>query len=276
MTEQSGSPAPEIGADSTSISGLWNEPLRARVDATFAEHQRALERADKEREKTFASLQEALEDQLVAQKELLLSRLDQLEKQTQQRFEQQQHAIEVASVERENAAASLRAATDKADVEREKAAQALATAQSREIQAGDNALNLHFQSQVQQIEAAIEASKQRSDARFEASEKAIARKDAADEKRFESINAFRGQLHDQQQLFLPRELFDQAQIEHRRRNDAQMDFMQNIATRVTEIEARGGGEKDHSSELKSTLALAVAVVGSIGAIAIGLISLLGQ
>jgi hypothetical protein len=46
--------------------------------------------------------------------------------------------------------------------------------------------------------------------------------------------------------------------------------------RITEIEARGGGEKDQAADAKSTFAIGVAVVGAIGSVAIGLISLLAQ
>jgi hypothetical protein len=39
------------------------------------------------------------------------------------------------------------------------------------------------------------------------------------------------------------------------------------------MEARGGGEKDHAADMKSTLAIGVAIMGAIGSLVIGLIAL---
>lgn len=113
-----------------------------------------------------------------------------------------------------------------AEQEREKAAKALRDELNRAIRDGDQALSRHIDQQVLQIEAALGSAEKLELQRFEevkamvesvhrevgltfeASERAIQKAEAAYEKRFAAQNAFREQLADQTNTFIPREVFD--------------------------------------------------------------------
>jgi hypothetical protein len=269
------------------MAGLWNEPLRARVDATFSEHQRALDKAEADNKQAFTDLRRNLEDKLQAGdekladnlasvKELLLTRVHALEQFSEQYHVQQQTAIEVATAEREKSADALRSQYEKAirqsDEEREKSASALRNSLAREIQSGDENLRMHIETQISQVEATIESGRDLVNAWFNASKEAINKAETATEKRFKEVDDLRGQLGE----FVPREVYDQGRADDRRRQDASLELMQSISLRVTEMEARGTERSSSTDDLKSTMAVGVAVVAVIVSGAIGLISLLGS
>jgi hypothetical protein len=110
------------------------------------------------------------------------------------------------------------------------------------------------------------------DATFDASKEAITKAENANERRFDAVNEFRSQLNDQQAQFVLREVFDQSLADARRRSDALTELIQQLSVRLTEIEARGVGEKDYAAESKSQMAIGIAGAGLFVSIAISLIN----
>ena len=153
-------------------------------------------------------------------------------------------------------------ALETADAEREKSAQALAGALKNQIEAGDNALLLHIDAQKEALESLRLYQQQEN----QASEKAITKAEIANEKRFEQVSAFREQLGNRNKDFLPREIFDQALLESRTREEAAARRLDVMSNRITEIEAKGSSIKDRTADVKSTIAI-LAATGT-GAIAI--------
>jgi hypothetical protein len=282
-----------------------NQPLRSYVNAVFGEHQRAMSLAQEEREKEIRNLRESLIERIQSGDQALWNRLesfqhfiesgdqalwnrfDSLDKLYDFRISslkelleqyniEQEKAVQTATEERANSADTLRneqqRALDKADQERERAALALSQTLARQIESGDTNLRMHIEAQIAQVHANIQAQKDLVDTTFDASKEAIRKAENANEKRFESINDFRAQLGDQQRQLVPRELFEQAQVEHRRRSDALTDLVQNTSTRVAEIEARGGGEKDQAADFKSTVAIGIGLSAILVSGAISLLT----
>lgn len=216
-------------------------------------------------------------------------------------FTEAQRATQIAERERESAAAVLRSeqqrAQETAEKERARAATVLADGLERSIIAGDLALRDHIIQQVRQIEAALESADKRVEAlraemvlrdtagkdllyaesksndirvreAFEASEKAISKAEAATDKRFDGVNAFREQLADQVQQFLPREVAE-AQI-------AELRKLVSLNTERLDIE-RGSqrGATDFRSNNRASTGLVVAMV-SAGVAVLGLIVVLAN
>ena len=148
----------------------------------------------------------------------------------------------------------------KADDEREKSAQALANALKVQIEAGDHSLLLHIENQKDALEALRLFQGQEN----VASEKAIQKAEVANEKRFEQVGTFREQLGRQSEVFLPRELFNQAIGDSRQRADSLAELIGNNTNRITELEATRAAGKDTKADVKSTIAiLAASLTGAI-------------
>jgi len=217
------------------IASAGGVPLREHVEAVQEESKRALEMAEREREKAAVALRE-----------------------------QTQKALDKADAEREKAAAALRnesqRASDKADSEREKAAKALRQELARNIEEGDRNLRDHIIAQVGQIREAlisvekldlqrhltgdqkIEAVARELQIKSDASTEAIAVASVANEKRFESVNEFRDQLAQIIQTFMPREVAEKE--------------IQQIGQRLTRIEdliATQAGAREARQEQRQQL-----------------------
>jgi hypothetical protein len=267
--------------------------LEARLDAADRERERAvelqrtaseqaLERQREAHEQRISDVEEQLDRRLHALHTELLVRIGANKELVEQFNTQTAKALETAALEREKSAEVLRNETQramdkadterqksadvlrneqqralaKADVEREKSADVLRSQLEQQIESGDQNLLLHIDNQKEQVASA-----------FNASEKAIAKAEAANEKRFEAVNEFRAQLRDQQSQFVLRELFESTQHDMNRRLELQGRISQEQSIRLTEMEARGGGEKDHAADLKSTLAVGASITFGILSIA---------
>jgi hypothetical protein len=69
--------------------------------------------------------------------------------------------------------------------------------------------------------------------------------------------------------------FSVVESELRDGNATTLKLIQDLATRQTAMESRGGGEKDHAAELRSTLAIGIAAMSGIAAVAGILMAVLG-
>lgn len=164
-------------------------PLREYVEAVMDESKRALEMAEREREKAAVALRE-----------------------------QTQKALDKADVEREKAASALRTesqrALDKADVEREKSASVLRADLAESIQQGDTNLRNHIHQEIERIREALASGEKLELSRIQqveelarsvqrelllvqsAAKEAIGKAETSTDKRFESVNELRGQMND--------------------------------------------------------------------------------
>ena len=153
-------------------NALSTVTLKEHFEALFAEQQRAIEIAEREREKASTALRE-----------------------------EQRHAADVAEREREKAAVALRheeqRSSDKAEREREKAALALAETLHQSIEAGDKGLQANLENQVLLFQAALDAARREMTIIQNASKEAIDKAEVATQKQFASSNAVRGQMADQ-------------------------------------------------------------------------------
>jgi hypothetical protein len=188
-------------------------------------------------------------------KDLLNAKIESADKTLGVRIEALKELVQQYQIEQ-------KAATSTAEEEREKAAQALRESLGREIATGDENLRQHIDHQRDQIDQA-----------FKASTTAISKAETATEKRFDSVQRNHELLQDHTDRLLPRELFDTTIGEVRERGQTNLDLIQALALRMTEMEARGGGEKDHAAELRSSLAIGIAAMSGIAAVAAALIAL---
>ena len=261
------------GSEFTQSLESSNQPLRAQVEARVEETRTAIQVLEEKRAEDKVSIQKALEEKIEAGdlkleheikclKELLEYRVSGLSEITQQYQEQQKYALEVATTEREKSASTLREeqarALGQAERERQKSADILKEALNTTIKSGDDNLRLHIDQQGQQNVAALRAQKDLSEQEFAASKEAIQKTERAVERQFESL----------------RDLVDSKFADLGNRQDAALELLQSNSVRITEMEARGGGEKDQSSELKSSLAIGVAAIAVVASIAVGLVSAL--
>jgi hypothetical protein len=214
---------------------LLNEPLRARVDALNAEQQRAIDKLEQETQRQFASLRDLLMAHTTHGDEAILQRIASLKEYVEQ-YQRLRHDQDVS-----------------AEQEREKAASALREALTHQIQTGDENLRQHVDHQKEQVGAAFAASKE-----------AIDKAEHANDKRFEALNSAG---------LVPREIFEATAHELRERGSTNVELIQGLSLRMTEMEARGGGEKDHAAELRATLALGAALISVVASVSLGLIAL---
>lgn len=161
----------------------------------------------------------------------------------------------------------------KTDEETAAALTALRELLEQQIESGDRGLGNEIRALHDLIFLEIRGQKEQIDKAFASSEKAILKAEASAERRFESVNEFRGQLADQARTLLPRELFDQFVGEYRDHHEILRRLVQQLSERVTQMEARGGGEKDKGADLKATFAIGVAFVAAIASTVIGLIAM---
>lgn len=233
-------------------------PLREYVEAVMEESKRALEMAEREREKAAVALREQTEKAAVALRE------------------QTQRALDKADSEREKSAAVLRSenqrALDKADIERENAAAVLRTDLAGAIQQGDNNLRNHIKQEIERIREALQSGEKLELSRIkeienlaysvqrelmlvqDSAKEAIEKAEVATEKRFASVNEFRAQLASQTNTFLPREV---AEAEFK-------EIRQSIATVVKRQDQDSGsdaGERRAKAGLTSTAMAWIAVLG---------------
>jgi len=232
-----------------------NQPLRARVDALESANQRALDKAADEVQRQMLDLRAYLIAKIEAADTRLGERIEALAELTEQYQREQKYALETATAEREKSAATLRE-------EVRAAAEVLRETTAREIFAGDENLRQHIGHQAEQV-------KLQNDAQKEAIEKA----EAATERRFEAVDRGQRLLQENADKLLPREQFEVVSTELREGRADNRELIQALALRMTEMEARGGGEKDHAADLKSSLAIGVAVISVLAATIIGLMAM---
>lgn len=242
-------------------------PARGRAEtASETALAREEEAARRDLSHRLDNLRESADFKLEMAQQILQTRIDGLEAALHQYMKLHESATLIAAEEREKAAAALREAEyralQRAEVETEKAAAALRFSMSQQVQAGDQNLLLHIEAQKEQVKLA-----------FESSEKAIEKAEQATNDRFHSVNEFRAQLNDQAQQFVLREVYDQNSTDVRRRQDALLELVQSVSTRVTEIEARGTGQTDQAAGVRSTLAIVVAVAAVLASAGIGILAL---
>jgi len=231
----------------TSVEDL-NQPLRARVDAVEEANQRALDKAERERDRAVQALREFLETKLQAKEQELTQRIAALQQLEEQYHREQKYALEVASSERQNAAVALREEVNRA-------AQVLRESTAREISSGDEHLRQHINHNAEQMAMQIAAQKE-----------AIVKAEGAIEQRFQSYDQLWTEVRRARNDTIQREVFEQDRADNRRRQENMMELINAQSGRITEIEARGGGEKDHAADMRSKLALGVAFLSPIAAV----------
>jgi len=169
-----------------------------------------------------------------------------------------QRAIEIAEREREKAALALRGAehraTDAAEREREKAANILASELRDRIFAGDTRLAEHIQQQIGQIAAALESARREQVLVASAAKEAIEKAEKATEKRFDAVNAFRAQLSDQANAFMPREVVE-SQIDEIRKQLA------HVNSRLDQTAGRTVGAGQNRDDNRATTGQLIAALG---------------
>lgn len=227
-------------------------PLRQYVEAVIEKSERALEMAEREREKAAVALRE-----------------------------QTQRALDKADAEREKAASALRTesqrALDKADVEREKSASILRDDLLQAIQQGDANLRNHIRQEIERIREALSSGEKLELSRIkevenlaysvqrelmlvqDSAKEAIEKAEMATEKRFASVNEFRAQLATQTNTFLPREVAD-AQFKEIRQ------LIAAISKRQDQDSGSDAGERRAKAGLTSTAMAWIAVLGLIVAV----------
>ena len=142
-------------------------------------------------------------------------------------------------------------AEDQAERVRDKAAQVLKESLQDEVRMADGNLLQHIQHQKEQVAAA-----------FAASEKAIQKAETAVDKRLDGMNEIRQTLVDQQITFVGRLVFEQFEKEARRMIEQSNTSIGEVGTRVTEIEARGGGSRDQTTDTRQRNTLLLGIIGS--------------
>lgn len=164
-------------------------------------------------------------------------------------------------------------AIDRDHTESETKADLLRTTIIQKAESDDRALAALHQQNFENLRQHIVHQKEQVDAAFDASKEAILKAEHANAEKFHSVNGLREQLREQQSTFILREVFDQTTMEHRRKGDANLDMMQALSIRMTEIEARGGGQQDQTANMKSTMAIAVSVLGLLVAAALAILNM---
>lgn len=194
-------------------------------------------------------------------------------------FAEKDRALSMAADEREKAADVLRQeqhrALQTAEAEREKAAQALRNTLAAQIREGDERLREHISNQIQQVrdqykqvQAALESADKLELSRLAnlerqitlqlaARDTAINKADVNSEKRFESVNEFRAQMNDQQQRFLPREVFESQVFEIGKKLDAN-------TKRLDQLSGQQAGTK---ATLAMMLSFAVVLIATVSFLA---------
>ncbi len=253
------------------------DQLRRRMDASDRQREQAIAKQSEAYENAIQIERENRDESLSALKDLLTGKVDAGDHELLVRIESIKEAGDKLASERDRAAEALRSANqraiEQADGERAKSADRLAeqlgdrigaasektdavkTSLHERINEGDSHLRQHIDQQVLQIEGALEAARRETSIIHDASEKAIAKADASTEKRFEAVNAFRQQLSDQANLFMPREVAE-AQIEALRKQ-----MLDNTKRIDTSQGARAGSEKTITMGLAAaTIVISIVVI----------------
>lgn len=251
---------------------------KAYVDAIFGEHRVQVQAALSAHDNRLTADQLAVAERLERMRREFMTMLESgtgvdLRDYVEALFVEGRRATEIAERERAAAARALRTEQrqkmDVAEREREKSAQALALNLRQSILDGDERLREHIGNQVEQINAALasvesraqirhEAHRTQMDDRFGYTEVAVAKAEQATERRFHSVNAFREQLADQAQHFLPREVAD-----------TQFEELRKVIAAITR---RLDLEQGNTQGTTASMAQVMAVVGllvAIGAILVG-------
>jgi hypothetical protein len=199
-----------------------------------------------ENEKALKLQREADNQRIVDLERFLQAQINSVRELGEQYHSTQQRALEVASDEREKSAEQLR----KQLVER--------------MDALNRALTQQIEHQAEQRRFQLDAQRE-----------GMAKAEANNEKRFQQFDQLWQEMREARNSAIPREVVEKDSAEARRRSEAMLELINSQSMRITEIEARGGGEKDHAADLKSTVAVGVAIVAVIATSVIGFLSLLG-
>ena len=110
-------------------------------------------------------------------------------------------------------------------------------------------------------EADVSHIRELSDQAFRASQVAIDKMEAATDKRFDSLAEFRGQLQEQVNAMLPREIFDTFQTDYRLRHEDLATRIVSTMQRITEIEARTAGSQTQQQSERANRTLMLTLIG---------------
>ncbi len=253
------------------------DQLRRRMDASDRQREQAIAKQSDAYEKAIEIERENRDKSLAALEDLLMQKVEAGDDELLVRIESIKEAGDKLASERDRAAEALRSANqraiEQADEQRSQSADRLAeqlgdrigavgektdavqTSLHERINEGDSHLRQHIDQQVVQIEGALDAARRETTIIHDSSEKAIAKAEASTEKRFEAVNAFRQQLSDQANLFMPREVAD-TQIEALRKQ------VQDNTKRIDTTQgAKTGSEKTITAGLAvATIVISIVVI----------------
>jgi hypothetical protein len=250
MPEKSEGSATEIasGLDWPQVRDMFNERLQ--------ENQKALQLQREADDQRIMDLEKQLRTEIQAARET-----------SEQHHTYQLRSLETAAEEREKSANQLRN-------EHQRSADVLSTQLTQRIDAGVQGVERQAQANFDNLRQHIDHNRQQVELLAASQREAISKAEVATERRFEAVDTRLGELLDVRSDFIPREVYEQDRADTRRRSDAMIELIQGQSVRLTQIEAWGGGEKDHAADVKSTLAIAVAVIAVLAATAVGVLSII--
>jgi predicted RNase H-like nuclease (RuvC/YqgF family) len=132
---------------------------------------------------------------------------------------------------------------------------------------GDRELGLKVEGLKELVQQHQEMQKDQIDYAFRAAKEAITEQKSTNNALFEEQRRQIELLRNNLGSVVTKDSFSVVESELRDGNATTLQLVQDLATRQTAMESRGGGEKDHAAELRSNTALVVSVIAGFAAVA---------
>jgi hypothetical protein len=138
---------------------------------------------------------------------------------------------------------------------------------SDRIEGGDRELGLKIDGLKELMQQHQRMQKDQIDYAFRAAKEAITEQKFTNNSLFEEQRRALELLRTTLGSVVTKDSFSVVESELRDGNATTLKLIQDLATRQTAMESRGGGEKDHAAELRSTLAIGISMMSGVAAIA---------
>jgi hypothetical protein len=131
---------------------------------------------------------------------------------------------------------------------------------------GDRETNLKLNGLKDLMQQHQTMQKDQIDYAFRAAKEAISEQKSTNNALFEEQRRALELLRSNLSSVVTKDSFSVVESELRDGNATTLKLIQDLATRQTAMESRGGGEKDHAAELRSTLAIGISAMSGVAAV----------